>query len=597
MQKKEEIIENFKTAIKSTIKSISNKDDLEISFGGQDISSENNKLKLPEINELQNKINFDLTRAQADSESLKLRYSNKKILKIYEPSGPKAKKLYEIAEKIRYESLGTQEYKGIKENLINYYSLKKPPQNKLENINFAFENYLRKEFFQFDKNLKTEDIPIKYKKNFDKIFKKKINEIRENVDKQEVFNAYISEMIKKLEIEENSDYEEIDNKKEDDSNREVNNKDDSDQKRESKFDENQEMAIDTSIPELDNLADENDKDLNEIEIEEASNETEKRVRSKNNFGDQKYKSYTKEFDEIIIAEDLETEAELFRLRQNLDQQLLQLKSFISKLANKLQRKLLAKQNRSWDFDLEEGMLDTSKLSRVIMDPLNSLSFKKEKETEFKDTLVTILIDNSGSMRGKPISVAAICADILSRTLERCSVKVEILGFTTKHWKGGSSRELWMKNDKPKSPGRLNDLRHIIYKSADTPWRLAKKNMGLMLKEGLLKENIDGEALKWAFEKMSKRKEERKILMVISDGAPVDDSTLSTNSSDFLETNLKSTVQWIENRSNVELLAIGIGHDVTRYYKKAVKITDVQDLGDVMINQLTDLFKDNKKVLN
>ena len=389
----------------------------------------------------------------------------------------------------------------------------------------------------------------------------------------------------------------MDNKKEEDNNKEVSNKDDIDQKKESKHDENQEMAIDTSIPELDNLADENDKNSNEIEIEEASNDAEKKMRTKNNFGDQKYKLYTKEFDEIIVAEDLESEEELFRLRQNLDQQLLQLKSFISKLANKLQRKLLAKQNRSWDFDLEEGALDTSKLSRIIIDPLNSLSFKKEKETEFKDTLVTILIDNSGSMRGKPISVAAICADILSRTLERCSVKVEILGFTTKHWKGGSSRELWMKNDKPKSPGRLNDLRHIIYKSADTPWRLAKKNMGLMLKEGLLKENIDGEALKWAFEKMSKRKEERKILMVISDGAPVDDSTLSTNSSDFLETNLKNTVQWIENKSNVELLAIGIGHDVTRYYKKAVKITDVQDLGDVMINQLTDLFKDDKRVLN
>ncbi len=597
MQKKEEIIENFKIAIKSTIKSLSNKDDIEISFGGQDVSSENNKLRLPEINELQNKINFDLTRAQADSESLKLRYSNKKILKSFEPRGSKAKKLYEIAEKIRYESLGTQEYKGIKENLINYYSSKKSPHDKLENIYFAFENYLRNEFFHLHKNLKEEEIPNKYKKNFDKVFKKKISKIKENVDKQEFFNASISEIIKKLEIEENSDYEEIDNKKEEDSNKEVNNKDDSDQKRDSKFDENQEMAIDTSIPELDNLADENDKESNEIEIEEASNENEKRVRTKNNFGDQKYKSYTKEFDEIIIAEDLETEEELSRLRQNLDQQLLQLKSFISKLANKLQRKLLAKQNRSWDFDLEEGMLDTSKLSRVIIDPLNSLSFKKEKETEFKDTLVTILIDNSGSMRGKPISVAAICADILSRTLERCSVKVEILGFTTKHWKGGSSRELWMKNDKPKSPGRLNDLRHIIYKSADTPWRLAKKNMGLMLKEGLLKENIDGEALKWAFEKMSKRKEERKILMVISDGAPVDDSTLSTNSSDFLETNLKNTVQWIENKSNIELLAIGIGHDVTRYYKKAVKITDVQDLGDVMINQLTDLFKDNKRVLN
>ena len=287
------------------------------------------------------------------------------------------------------------------------------------------------------------------------------------------------------------------------------------------------------------------------------------------------------------------------MRQNLDQQLVQLKNFISKLANKLQRKLLAKQNRSWDFDLEEGLLDTSKLTRIVIDPYNSLSFKKEKDIEFKDTLVTILIDNSGSMRGKPISVAAICADILSRTLERCTVKVEILGFTTKQWKGGLSREKWMNNKKPVFPGRLNDLRHIIYKSADTPWRQAKKNMGLMLKEGLLKENIDGEALKWAHAKMIKRKEERKILMVISDGAPVDDSTLSANSSDYLETNLKNTVKWIENNSSVELLAIGIGHDVTRYYQRAVKIADVQDLGDVMINELTDLFttKNKKKTFH
>jgi cobaltochelatase CobT len=295
---------------------------------------------------------------------------------------------------------------------------------------------------------------------------------------------------------------------------------------------------------------------------------------------------------------LENEEELNRLRKNLDQQLVQLKNFISKLANKLQRKLLAKQNRSWEFDLEEGLLDTSKLTRIVMDPLNSLSFKKEKDVEFKDTLVTILIDNSGSMRGKPISVAAICADILSRTLERCSVKVEILGFTTKHWKGGSCREKWMNNEKPTFPGRLNDLRHIIYKSADTPWRQAKKNMGLMLKEGLLKENIDGEAVQWAFNKMLKRKDERKILMVISDGAPVDDSTLSSNNSNYLEKHLKNVVKWIENNSNIELLAIGIGHDVTRYYKRAIKITDVQDLGDVMINELTDLFsKKNKKTIH
>ena len=319
----------------------------------------------------------------------------------------------------------------------------------------------------------------------------------------------------------------------------------------------------------------------------------KKKRNKN-FGDSKYKFYTQEFDEVIAAEELENEGELLRLRQNLDQQLLSLKNFISKLANKLQRKLLAKQKRSWDFDLEEGSLDTSKLTRIIIDPLSSLSFKKEKDVKFKDTLVTILIDNSGSMRGKPISVAAICADILSRTLERCSVKVEILGFTTKHWKGGQSREKWTNNQKPLFPGRLNDLRHIIYKSADTPWRQSKNNMGLMLKEGLLKENIDGEALKWAYNKILKKKEERKILMVISDGAPVDDSTLSTNTSDFLENNLKRTVKWIEKNSFVELLAIGIGHDVTRYYSRAIKITDVQDLGDVMINQLTDLFSEDRK---
>ena len=364
-----------------------------------------------------------------------------------------------------------------------------------------------------------------------------------------------------------------------------------------KEDKQEEMSIDSGMPDLENEAKESDQAEEDVEIEDSS-QPDLRKKGKRHLGDINYKTYTEEFDEIIKAEELENAEELTRLRKNLDQQLLQLKNFISKLANKLQRKLLAKQNRSWNFDLEEGLLDTSKLPRIIMDPFNSLSFKKEKDIEFKDTLVTILIDNSGSMRGKPISVAAICADILSRTLERCAVKVEILGFTTKHWKGGSSREKWMKNDKPTLPGRLNDLRHIIYKSADTPWRQAKNNMGLMLKEGLLKENIDGEALKWAYNKMNRRKEDRKILMVISDGAPVDDSTLSTNTSDYLESNLKKTVKWIENKTNIELLAIGIGHDVTRYYTQAVKITDVQDLGDVMINQLTDLFVEkNKKTLH
>jgi cobaltochelatase CobT len=356
--------------------------------------------------------------------------------------------------------------------------------------------------------------------------------------------------------------------------------------------DDQEFSTESDLLDIKNLTGEN---ISDEEVEGSDRVENRRTKTIFSESAKKYKVYTKEFDEVIRAEDLESDEELTRLRASLDQLLIQLKNFISKLANKLQRKLLAKQNRSWDFDLEEGTLDTSKLTRIIIDPFNSLSFKKEKETNFKDTLVTILIDNSGSMRGKPISVAAICADILSRTLERCSVKVEVLGFTTKHWKGGLSREKWTNNKKPKFPGRLNDLRHIIYKSADTPWRQAKKNMGLMLKEGLLKENIDGEALRWAFNKTNKRKEERKILMVISDGAPVDDSTLSTNLSNYLENDLKNTVNLIEQLSSIELLAIGIGHDVKRYYKKAVKITDVQDLGDVMINELTDLFSEKKTV--
>jgi cobaltochelatase CobT len=395
-----------------------------------------------------------------------------------------------------------------------------------------------------------------------------------------------------MNLDENLDEEE---KKDDEQNNDdkQNKPDNQEKQAKEKEDKQEEMSIDSGMPDLENEAKESDQAEEDVEIEDSS-QPDLRKKGKGTLGDINYKTYTEEFDEIIKAEELENTEELSRLRKNLDQQLLQLKNFISKLANKLQRKLLAKQNRSWNFDLEEGLLDTSKLPRIIMDPFNSLSFKKEKDIEFKDTLVTILIDNSGSMRGKPISVAAICADILSRTLERCTVKVEILGFTTKHWKGGSSREKWMKNDKPTLPGRLNDLRHIIYKSADTPWRQAKNNMGLMLKEGLLKENIDGEALKWAYNKMNRRKEERKILMVISDGAPVDDSTLSTNTSDYLESNLKKTVKWIENKTNIELLAIGIGHDVTRYYSEAVKITDVQDLGDVMINQLTDLFVEKTK---
>ncbi len=601
MQKKEELLENFKTAITSTVKSISNQEDIEVVFGSKNTNTDKITINLPELEKNSLDINFLKVRAFADSEALKARHSDKNILMSYEPKGNISKKLYSISEKIRYEKLGSEEFKGIKSNIDKYY------QEKISNIDLkqsenkmveAFENYLRVNILNLKNNREVDKEFKPFKKDFDFKLKNKFKILSESIDNQSKFNSLIANLISEMNIDEdieNPKNDKVDDNKE---NKENKSKENEKSSKESKQ-ENQEMSIDAGVPDIDNLSEDSNNKEETVEVEDSSMKTDYKRKREKNFGDQKYKVYTEEFDEIVKAEDLENEDELNRLRQNLDQQLLQLKNFISKLANRLQRKLLAKQNRSWEFDLEEGTLDTSKLTRIIIDPFNSLSFKKEKDVEFKDTIVTILIDNSGSMRGKPISVAAICADILSRTLEKCLVKVEILGFTTKHWKGGMSREKWMNNEKPNFPGRLNDLRHIVYKSADTPWRQAKKNIGLMLKEGLLKENIDGEALRWAYKKMSSRKEERKILMVISDGAPVDDSTLSSNSSDFLETNLKNVVKWIEKNSQIELLAIGIGHDVTRYYSKALKIADVQDLGDAMINQLTELFSEtkNKKTIH
>ena len=599
VENKKEKIADFKTAISSTVRSLSNSEKIEVSFGNDASKSGTNSIRLPELSPINNKLNYNQIRAIADSKSLRHRFSDPKTFKQYEPKGNISKQLYKISEKIRCEKIGTSYFKGVKNNIQTFYQERVNGldlKNSEDKIVESFENYLRTKFLNFENNSQIDKKLKSYKKDLNEKFKGKISQLNELTLNQEKFNSIISELIADMNLDENLDEEE---KKDDEKNNDdKQNKPDNQEKHaKEKEDKQEEMSIDSGMPDLENEAKESDQAEEEIEIEDSSR-PDLRKKGKSALGDINYKTYTEEFDEIIKAEELENTEELTRLRKNLDQQLLQLKNFISKLANKLQRKLLAKQNRSWNFDLEEGLLDTSKLPRIIMDPVNSLSFKKEKDIEFKDTLVTILIDNSGSMRGKPISVAAICADILSRTLERCAVKVEILGFTTKHWKGGSSREKWMKNDKPTLPGRLNDLRHIIYKSADTPWRQAKNNMGLMLKEGLLKENIDGEALKWAFNKMNRRKEERKILMVISDGAPVDDSTLSTNTSDYLESNLKKTVKWIENKTNIELLAIGIGHDVTRYYNQAVKITDVQDLGDVMINQLTDLFVEkNKKILH
>jgi len=603
MDEKEILKERFKSAVSSAVKVISEKFDLEIKFG-TNISSKKNSLNLPEVLSLKNLQDFTNLRAFADSEALKIKYTDKKIYLKNEPEGTIGKSLYAIAEKVRYEKIGSDKLKGIKNNITKCYE-NKFKNKKIEEIKTeadvpiteSFELYMRSHFFKIKPNKATKKILSYWQDLFDKNLKKKLKELDDCLENQSKFNHIVSEMINKLDFADTNSKEK-EEQKETQKNKSSSENDSGENNQANKEEENQENEYNFNIDDADiNSMNENDS-LNQNEAEEIKGDPNLKKRYQKNLFKDNYKIFTNEYDEIKEAEELENEEEIIRLRKNLDQQLINLQNVIAKLANKLQRLLLASQNRSWEFDLEEGMLDASKLSRVIIDPLHHLSYKIEKQTEFKDTVVTLLIDNSGSMRGRPISVAAICADILSRTLERCSVKVEILGFTTKNWKGGKSREKWNLNNKPANPGRLNDLRHIIYKSADKPWRLSKKNLGLMLKEGLLKENIDGEALLWAFKRIAKRKEERKILMVISDGAPVDDSTLSVNSGDYLEKHLKQTVKWIEENSNIEVLAVGIGHEVTRYYKRAIKIADVQELGDVMINQLTKLFsKKSKKTIH
>jgi len=597
MDEEELLKERFKSAVSSAVKAISGNYDIEIKFGDNS-PTKKNFLNLPEIANLKKLQDFTNLRAFADSEALKIKYANEKTYLKNQPEGSMAKALYAIAEKIRYEKIGSNKLKGVKNNITQCYENKfldkKIEEIKTESdvpITEAFELYLRSYFFEIKQNNTTKKILSHWKDLFNKNIKEKLIELNSCIENQERFGELVSNLIDKLEFEDSNE-KESKMKKEEPEDKSPDSEENDSKKDLSKM----ENETDDSNLSIDNvnfeaLTEKNDSDNSE-EKELEGNPNLQRFDKKKTLKD-KYKIFTDSYDEVKNAEELENDEEISRLRKSLDQQLTSLQSLIAKLANKLQRQLLAKQNRSWEFDLEEGMLDSSKLSRIVINPFHSLSYKMEKETEFKDTVVTLLIDNSGSMRGRPISVAAICADILSRTLERCSVKVEVLGFTTKNWKGGKSREEWNSKNKPKNPGRLNDLRHIIYKSADKPWRQSKKNLGLMLKEGLLKENIDGEALLWAFKRISSRKEERKILMVISDGAPVDDSTLSVNSGDYLEKHLKQTVKWIEENSKIEILAVGIGHDVTRYYKKAIKITDVQELGDVMINQLTRLFSDKK----
>ncbi len=576
-------LEKIKNALQSTAKALARKNIKEK-------KEKFNTINPPQLFSLKNKEEIIEARVTLDSQALKIKYNDENISKKNEPVGQISKSLYKIAEKIRYEKIGSEQYDGVKKNINDFYT-KKITNSEIHSQNFiadAFEAYLRKKLMNFK-------VPSNKKKDFDrwdeffneKIMNKVLN-LSKNINDQKQYSDNINSIIQDLDLkDQDTNPQNVQNDENEDNNDQNENQQQQLENEQDQNSDEQNIDMESIVPEI-----EFDPEMNNTEVfledsEDNDMQNMQRKSSKDG-GINKYKIFTNKFDKIIDAKDLITGDEIFKLRNNLDLQMSNLQTFISRLANKLQRKLLAKQNRSWNFDLEEGLLDSSKLPRVIMDPFNSLSYKKEKDIDFKDTVVTLLIDNSGSMRGRPITIAAICADILSRTLERCSVKVEILGFTTMNWKGGKSREIWMKN-KIENPGRLNDLCHIIYKSADLPWRRAKSNLGLMLKEGILKENIDGEAILWAHSRLKKRKEERKILMVISDGAPVDDSTLSVNPGNYLELHLKKVIKWIENHSDIEINAIGIGHDVTNYYDNALKIADVSELGDAIVDRLVDLF--------
>ena len=493
-------------------------------------------------------------------------------------------------EAVRSEILGSRDFLGVKQNLRNLF-LKNLSQQTIESkqdaLKIAVEISLKNKLLK-QKNNKLEEV-------FLKPWGKALSEVEsdfkladEYLSDKEKFNEHLISLFKKLGFEfEHPEQEEPKSDSEEEN-------EDTDE--DSSSDQEEEDQPDNDASEVD---DESETEIEDFEIEEGDvDDTEDWVENRSKLEElialnqnQEYKVFCRDFDEVVDADNLCSSEELKRLRDRLDQLIDPSKSVIAKLANRLQRLLLAQQRRSWEFDKEEGILDSSKLHKIITDPLTPLSFKTEKETSFKDTVLTMLVDSSGSMRGRSMTTAAISADIIGSTLDKCNIKTEILGFTTKHWKGGDSRKLWVECGKPSSPGRLNDLRHIIFKPADLAWRRAKKNLGLMLREGLLKENVDGEALLWASSRLIKRPEQRKILMVISDGAPVDDSTLSTNSTSYLDNHLKQVISEIENKTELELIAIGIGHDVTKYYKKAVTIHRAEELGNVMLEQLTDLFQE------
>lgn len=587
MRKKVVSEENLKDAIASTTRALSKDPEIEITFSGAPTDS---NLVLPNLPKKKSEIHS--YRGMADALACSKRFSSQEI-KI-ETGSEKINFLLSKAEDCRAEILGSKLYPGVNNNLKSRFEdkckLASNSEDKEDLIELALEGWLRQTLLNQKLSKNQLNVLSHWKESLNLHGSKFISEFKEALEDQISF----SEVTRKLLHEMNLDS--LENEETENEEQESNDSNDSDESQNEPGQEELSMES-TETDEMDQTEAPEDAELGDIdedgivdenqEINSNHSWLERLVEQTINF---EYKVFTRDFDEEVNAEEMASTEELQRLRRHLDQLMGPSKSTVSKLAHRLQRFLMAQQNRSWEFNKEEGMLDTSKLHKIITDPVTPLTYKIEKDIEFRDTVVSILVDSSGSMRGRSMTVAAICADIISTTLERCNVKTEVLGFTTKQWKGGESRKRWVEEGKPENPGRLNDVRHIIFKSADNSWRRGQKNFGLMLREGLLKENIDGEALIWAHDRLIRRPEQRRILMVISDGAPVDDSTLSTNPNNYLDIHLRQVIHSIETQSPVNLIAIGIGHDVTRYYQKAVTIHRAEELGGVMLEQLTDLFK-------
>ena len=597
----------FKKALAEATKVMANNPELNVNYTVDPSGISGDSIRLPQISRRMSREEVLVARGTSDALALYHRYHNEKTHARYVPEGGIAQEIYEAMETARCEALGARDMPGTAGNIdakiasetdrVGYREIKDRSDAPLPD---AAGFLIRSLATGRELPEGAQNVLNLWRDFLETQAGKTIENVSNQLEDQSQFAKFARQVITDLgygdqlgndpDNLDDEDEEEFQDDADEESNPDSTGDEDSqDEESDANPEQSQEEQQDAGQASV-SLDDDNSDDMSEeTELPEGESPIEPPAPQPISEADPNYKVFAKEYDEEVHADELAEPVELERLRAYLDQQLEPLKGAVSRLANKLQRRLQAQQNRSWLFDLEEGILDAGRLARVVANPTTPLSFKMEQDTEFRDTVVTLLLDNSGSMRGRPISIAAICADVLARTLERCSVKVEILGFTTRAWKGGQSRERWLNEGRPQQPGRLNDLRHIIYKGADAPWRRSRPNLGLMMKEGLLKENIDGEALEWAHRRMIARAEQRKILMVISDGAPVDDSTLSVNPANYLEKHLRDVIDMVERRKAVELLAIGIGHDVTRYYERAVTITDVEQLAGAMTEQLAALF--------